>query len=208
MKLFIVGISGVSGSGKSTLATKLYDHLSDATNANAFDNCHIKQVHLIQQDKYFYPRDSSHHIWIKDINFINREVLSAIHVDGMWSDVENTVSQFSATETNCDCNANDVCILLVEGFLIFNDERINALCNLRLHLTLTPEVCLERRLKRVWKHVNPQPIKYFQEYVWPSYRMHRDLVQKSDQIYYINGEDSREKLFAQTLQIIAANITI
>lgn len=207
MKLFIVGISGVSGSGKSALATKLYDHLSDPTNANAYDNCHIKQVLLIQQDKYMYPRGSPHHIWIKDRFFeVNGEVLSAIDVEGMWSDIEKAVSRISATKTNRDCNANDMCILLLEGFLIFNDERINALCNVRLHLTLTREVCLERRLKRVWQHDNPQPIKYFQEYVWPLYQMHRDLVQKSDQIHYMNGENSQERLFEQTLHIIAEDI--
>lgn len=206
MKLFIVGISGVSGGGKSSLATKLYDYLSDSKNANAFDACRIKQVLLIQQDKYFYPRDSPHHIWIKDMNFINREVLSAVDGERMWSDIAETVSRLNAIETMANCSSNDVRILLLEGFLIFNDERINDLCNVRLHLTLSPEVCLERRLKRTWKHVNPQPIKYFHEYVWPSYQKHRALVKKSDQIYHMNGEQTKERLFEQTLQVIAQNI--
>lgn len=206
MKLLIVGISGVSGGGKSSLATKLYDHLSDPRNANAFDNGSIKQVLLIQQDKYFHPRDSPHHIWIKDMNFINREVLSAVDSERMWTDIAESVSGLTVIETNAECSSNDVRILLLEGFLIFNDERINDLCNVRLHLTLSPEVCLERRLKRTWKHINPQPIKYFHEYVWPSYQKHRALVKKSDQIYVLNGEQTRERLFERTLQIIAQNI--
>lgn len=206
MKLFIVGVSGVSGGGKSTLATKLHEYLIDRTNADVFANCSIKHVVLIQQDKYFYPRDSLHHIWIEEINFINREVLSAVDSERMWSDIEDSVSQLRTTEMNTNCSPNDTCILLLEGFLIFNDDRINDLCDVRLHLTLTHEVCLERRLKRTWKHVNPQPIKYFHGYVWPSYEKHRASVKNPNQIYYLNGEQSKESIFDETLQIIAKNI--
>lgn len=206
MKLFVVGISGVSGGGKTTLATSLYDYFSDPINANAFANYSIKQVFLIQQDKYFYPRDSSHHIWIEDFNFINREVLSAVDGERMWSDIEEIVLRSYPGETNADCHSNGLRILLVEGFLILNDDRINDLCNVRLHLLLTPNVCLERRLQRTWKHVNPQPVKYFHEYVWPSYEKHRNLVKKSDRIYHLNGEHSKERLFGETLQVIELNI--
>lgn len=206
MKLFVVGISGVSGGGKTTLSTKLCDFLSDPRNANAFDGFSIKQVLLVQQDKYFYPRDSPHHIWIEDINFINREVLSAVDGERMWSDIEVILSRLNAAETHADCDSNDMCILLIEGFLIFNDDRINDLCDVRLHMTLTPEVCMQRRLQRTWKHVNPQPIKYFHEYVWPSYQKHRNLVKNAEQIYYLSGEQPKEKLFEETLQAIAQNI--
>lgn len=210
MKVFIVGVSGVSGGGKTTLTTKLYDYLSDRANAHAFDNYRIDQVLLIQQDKYFYPRDSAHHIWIKDINFINRELMSAVDGEQMWHDIETTVSQLKTTAIDVDanCNLNGMCILLIEGFLIFNDDRISDLCNVRFHLTLTPEVCLKRRLQRTWKHVNPQPIKYFHEYVWPSYEKHRDSVKNANKIYYLNGEQPKERLFEDVLQIIAQNITI
>lgn len=205
MKLFIVGISGVSGGGKTTLATKLCNYLTD--NANVFTNRTIKQVLLIEQDKYFYPRDSSHHIWLTDMNFINRELLSAVDGEQMFTDIKDMVRNLSTiVMPNANCNSNDLCILLIEGFLIFNDDRINDMCNVRLHLTLTPEVCLERRLKRTWKHVNPQPVKYFHEYLWPSYVKHRELVKKSEQIYYLNGEQPKESLFDETLQIIAQNI--
>lgn len=199
MKILIVGIAGVSGGGKTTLATRLHNYLSDSRNANTFAALNIKQVLLIQQDKYFYPRDSPHHIWIKDFNFINRELLSAIDTERLWSDIDATVSQVR----NDDHHSNDMCILLIEGFLIFNDDRINDLCDVRFHLTLTAEVCLQRRLSRTWKHVNPQPIKYFNEYLWPSYHQHRSLVKKPEQIHFVDGENSMDELFAETLQILA-----
>lgn len=201
MKVYVVGISGVSGGGKSTLANSLFDYLSERTNANVLENHSITRVSLIAQDKYFYPRDSPHHIWIKDMNFINREVLSAIDGERLWTDIADCVLQLSEVEAS----AHEICILLIEGFLIFNDDRINELCDLRLHVTLTPEEGLRRRMTRTWKHVNPDPAKYFKEYMWPSYVKHLEIVKNRDQIHYLNGENTRDELFKESLRLIIEN---
>lgn len=197
MKRLIVGISGVSGGGKSTLATKLFDFLSNQKNVNYFDGYEIKRVELIHQDKYFHRRDSPKHTWIKEINFINRELLSAIDMQQMWEDTQELLH---INDKQIDNNSLE--IFIIEGFLIYNDDRFNDLCQLRFHLTLTPEECMQRRMLRqhLWKHVNPQPVKYFNEYVWPSYVEHREKVKRKDQIYYLNGEKSRENLYDFTLE--------
>lgn len=221
MKWFILGISGVTCGGKTTLATKLYEYLCDQQNANKFNNIEINQVRLLHQDKYFYPRDSPKHIWIKEINFINREVLTAIDMEKMWLDIQNTVKcddvkecdkngtpTIALNENLCATNANvtNINILIVEGFLIFSDDRINKLCNLKLNIDLPYDVCLERRLKRTFKHVNPEPVKYFQEYIWPMYKNYVDKFENKNEFYFISGEQTPADIFEMAIKLIAENI--
>lgn len=152
MKLIVIGISGITGGGKTTLATALYQFLCDRNNANAVDGIHINRVEIIHQDKYFWIRSSPNHTWIKEINFINREILSAMDMDQFANDVSEVVQQLTdgTSETNdqkCSTNIDtnrspriSVNILIIEGFLIYNDERINRFCGIRFHLYLSSEV--------------------------------------------------------------------
>lgn len=214
-KWFVLGISGVTCGGKSTLANALYDFFNDSKNSYHFANHQVAQVQLINQDRYFYPRDSPKHVWIKEINFINRERLAAIDMDSMWSDIQSALASHSNEKTidNVQCTAitngnnlselNRLNILIVEGFLIFSDNRINDLCDLKIFLELPYNVCLERRLKRVFKHVNPQPVKYFQEFIWPTYEKYLSEIQRPEEIKFLSGESTPEQVFETAVESIA-----
>lgn len=217
MRWFIVGISGVSGGGKTTLATKLENYFNERLKTDSFiGNVRVERVLTINQDKFFYPRDSPKHTWINDINFINREILSAIDMQTMWENIEIVLRKkdgktgIATTTTPADDGDDNesIGILLIEGFLIFNDDRINDLCRLRFHMTLTRAICMERRMKRQsqWKHVNPNPVKYFNEYVWPMYLKYRSMVKRSDDIHYLNGEIPKDDLFNDALKMIEKNL--
>lgn len=211
MKLIVIGISGITGGGKTTLATRMLPFLSDPKNADIFDGVRINKVHLINQDKYFYARDSPNHKWIPEINFINREILSAMNMDQFAADVAETVDKL---RENDDLNENLVPIgadstrvlvniLLVEGFLIYNDERINRFCELRFHIYLSYEVGLQRRLKRTFKHVNPKPEWYFEHFIWPMYHKYQNEVPNKTDLIYLNGEQHVDDVFRQARDSIA-----
>lgn len=208
MKWLIIGISGVSGGGKTTLATRLNRHFNDRLQGKPCTGVRIDQVITIGQDEYFHVRDSPKHTWIKDINFINREILSALDMQRMWTNIEKALRDENQRPLIGDDDS--IGILLIEGFLIFNDDRINDLCRLRFHMTLSREVCMERRLIRQsqWKHVNPNPVKYFQEYVWPMYLKYRATVGRSEEIHYLNGESPKEDLFERALEIIEKELEL
>lgn len=57
-------------------------------------------------------------------------------------------------------------ILIIEGYLIYNDQRINQHIQLRLHIYLSYDVGMARRKIRTFKHVNPKPEWYFEHYIW------------------------------------------
>lgn len=226
MKLIVFGISGITGGGKTTLANRLHTYLSDPLNANAFDGFHINKAVVIHQDKYFYARDSPHHQWIPEIKFINREILTAMNMDKFAEDLAETVQQLTEDDsrhmtgdnnekfngideispsnhmstTNQRMNVN---ILIIEGFLIYNDNRINQYCQLRFHVHLSYEVGVQRRLIRTFKHVNPQPELYFANYIWPLYHKHLDQVPNKSDLIFLSGEQQFDEIFQQARAKIA-----
>lgn len=222
MKLFVIGISGITGGGKTTLAASLLEFLNNATNEKLFNGYHINSVQLIQQDKYFYARDSPHHKWIPEINFINRELLSAMDMDRFACDVEVLQSKLSESipenskitsskEINCSSvayndNSVPLNILIIEGFLIFNDERINRWCHIRLHIYLSYDVGYERRLTRTFKHINPNPKWYFANFIWPSYQMNLNEIKTKMDLNFIDGEQSVQDIFDQSLKLIGKSL--
>lgn len=209
MKLIVIGISGISGGGKTTLATALYQCLSDTKNDHLFDGIHINEVVLIQQDKYFHKRDSPLHTWIPEINFINREILSAMNMDQFAEDVNDMVRRLNGDNSSSDSTViignnarTSVNILIIEGYLIYNDERINQYFQLRFHVYLSYDVGMARRKIRTFKHVNPKPEWYFEHYIWKSYQKHLDEVPNKSDLVYLNGEESVDSVYDQALTTI------
>lgn len=214
MKLLVIGISGITGGGKTSLATRLFEYLNNPDNSNVYNGYHINQVMLMHQDKYFYKRDSPHHKWIPEINFINREILSAMDMDKFAEDVNKTVNKLKAGDLPNDepiinqdnSSPIDLNILIIEGFLIYNDARISRFCNLRFHIYLSYEVGLQRRFKRTFKHVNPNPEWYYENYIWPMYHKHHDEVENKSDLIFINGELNYDDIFTQANDAITKHL--
>lgn len=155
----------------------------------------------MHQDKYFYTRDSPHHTWIPEINFINREILSAMDMDRFAGDVSETVEKLTANgihnQNGDNSSSINLNILIIEGFLIYNDERIRKYCQLCFHVYLSYEVGLQRRYIRTFKHVNPKPEWYYEHYIWPMYNKHLNEVQRKSDMIFLNGEQHYDDTFSQ-----------
>lgn len=183
MAWLIVGISGVTCSGKSSLATSLLSFLSNPLQDSAEHRIH--QVRLIRQDDYFYKRDSPHHTWIPEMNYINREIMSALDMQRMISDIEACIYGL------CQPIDGTINILLIEGFLIFNHPKVLSLCNVRIEVQITQAVCRERRKLRTYNP--PNPIGYFESFIWPFYEKHSaEYRQDVTDLIAVNGEWQRE----------------
>lgn len=213
MKLIVIGISGITGGGKTTLATALHRYLNDPHNANAFDGIYINRVIMMHQDAYFWIRNSPNHTWIPEINFINREILSAMDMDKFADEVSGMVQQMAlesadgdqpSLSTKIDMNGTRIAvnILIIEGFLIYNDERINRFFGLRFHLYLSSEVGYQRRLHRTFKHVNPNPKWYWDNYAWFYYQKYLNEVPNKSDLIFLNGEHDVDRIFNQAHAIL------
>lgn len=204
MKLRIFGVSGISSGGKTTLSTMLYDFLIQPQNSEIFDSYKIHKVHLLHQDKYFYPRDSPNHTWIPEINHINREILSAMDMKRFVNDFRTLVNELKSFDATAQENALN--ILIVEGYLIFNEPAINRLCAIRFHLYLSYEEGLKRRLTRTFKHVPQHPEWYFKHYIWFYYEKHLNELPNKNELIFLDGELNIAINFDKMIDIIRKNV--
>ncbi|KAH8395355.1 hypothetical protein KR222_010545 [Zaprionus bogoriensis] len=94
----------------------------------------------------------------------------------------------------------EINVLIIEGFLIFNQPELLALCNLKYHFHLPYEKCYERRLKRTYDP--PDVTGYFELCVWPYYEKNFSEYRDSKDITFLNGETSKDKIFKFVLQRI------
>ena len=92
-------------------------------------------------------------------------------------------------------------ILIIEGFLIFNDKILADLCEMKYFLTLDRHECWARRSARTY---NPPDVPgYFDLCVWPEYVKHRDQVfEEVHNIDIIDGTKSRSIILNHVLKHI------
>lgn len=190
-KWLVICVSGVTCGGKTTVARSLRERIPGS--------------HLLCQDDYFLPPDSSKHTWIPTLNHINWEIMSSVDMNKMWADIKritqfNFLQHFSHCKIHEENSSDDLSpqscadlvddlpfqILIIEGFLVLNYQPIAEICHLKYYLTLTRDQCWERRKVRIYDP--PDVPGYFDVCVWPEYEKHRDEVfQTIDDVHIIDG---------------------
>lgn len=202
----IVGITGGTCSGKSTLAQKLADHLNNKQ-GTIIHNIEIGEVHVIRQDDYFYKRDSVEHTWIPGWNYINREILSALDMPRMCTDIESILAVEPSPSSSSSPPHPRKNVLLIEGFLIFNHRTVCEWCQLRFDVRITYEECQRRRATR--RYNPPNPPGYFETFIWPFYQQHlkeyeEKLTLSSERgdggLIVLDGLRSKEALLEEALR--------
>ncbi|PHX66301.1 MAG: uridine kinase [Gemmatimonadetes bacterium] len=143
MRTLIIGVAGGSGSGKTTIARRIADGLAPARAA------------VVDMDAYYRHRP--------DLTFEQRQAMNWDHPDAL--DVELFVQQVDAlargeaigkpvydytTHLRRDA-AEQVApadVVIVDGILLFTDERLRARCDLKVFVDTDADERLIRRLRR------------------------------------------------------------
>lgn len=196
MNWLIIGITGVSCSGKSTLAKSIVDQVKQIKFP---DHITVGSAKLMKQDDYFHPKTSIHHAWIPEFNYINREILSALDMEKMWTDLNDLLGTdyelYQKKKESITLN-----ILVIEGFLIFNYERIRDLCQIKFNVRLSYDECFRRRQNR--KYNPPNPPGYFEKILWPFYVKHSIEYNGIDDVHVINGELAQDYCLNKAIEYI------
>ncbi|XP_029961106.1 nicotinamide riboside kinase 1 isoform X1 [Salarias fasciatus] len=181
MRAFIVGVGGMTNGGKTTLSESLKQQIPHSC--------------IIAQDTYF--KDDSV-VPVDSNGFKQYDMLSALHMDQMMSDVDlwrKDPAAFLRTRGPTHTGGSDVYLLIVEGFLIFNYRPLNELFDKRYFIEIPYDVCKTRRSCRVYDP--PDPPGYFDGHVWPMYLKHRREMESSvPGIVFLDGLQSKEELLA------------
>lgn len=201
-KWLIVGISGVTCAGKTTLTQFLDRHLNEAYNHPALHKrIAIGCSHVINQDAYFLPTDDPRHVRLPELGHNNWEVLSALDGERMLADIRSCIggseNLFRASEPPAIVD-----VLLIEGFVIFNEPLVLNLCQLKFHMHLPYEKCFERRQRRTYDP--PDVVGYFERCVWPMYMRNFEEYRDRDDVVVLNGELATERTCEFVLKALAA----
>lgn len=197
MNWLIIGVTGVTCSGKSTLARSIFSEIN-AKKVQFPEHITIGSVQLIKQDDYFYPKTSAEHTWIPEMNYINREILSALNMPKMCADVNDILGlTYQPYEKDEKCVLN---VLVIEGFLIFNCKDIRDMCQIKFDMRLTYDECFKRRQNREYNP--PNPTGYFEKILWPFYLKHLDEYKDIKDLHIMNGEISECVCLSKALEQI------
>ncbi|XP_071588118.1 nicotinamide riboside kinase 1 isoform X2 [Heliangelus exortis] len=130
--------------------------------------------------------------------------LDALYMDDLVKSVRDWIecpaSSVTVTpepQNTCDNpqNTDDVYILIVEGFLLYNYAPLNELWNKRFFLTLPYEECKRRRSTRVYQPADMPG--YFDGHVWPMYLKYKsELEENAIDIVYLDGTKPQEELLS------------
>jgi uridine kinase len=143
MTRMIIGISGGTGSGKTTLAQKIIDSIGEAN------------VVCLQQDSYYrnlgdMPLDQRNRANFDHPDAFEGELmrsqLEALHAG---RSIDRPIYDFvTHTRTSDTIRVTPLPVIVVEGILVFFDERMRGLMDLKIFVDCDADVRFARRLKR------------------------------------------------------------
>jgi uridine kinase len=134
----VIGVTGFSGSGKTHLCESIKD-------------LYPKQVQLIQQDNYYFGCEPEK---ADDYNF---DQISALDIEKFCQDLRSLKQGKDVEMPLYDFKLHKrvsfltVCpreILLLEGHLVFLEEKVRRMLDLLLFLDVEPVIALLRRIRR------------------------------------------------------------
>ncbi|CAF0971169.1 unnamed protein product [Brachionus calyciflorus] len=164
----LIGISGCTNGGKTTLSKSLQKEFISST--------------FLTQDDYYFPRDSDHLEFISELNSFNFDVISAIDVDKFFYELIDIK------------NSGKYELIFLDGFLLFEDERVYKMLDKKYFLFLNKQECWLRRISRNYKTADTP--NYFDKCVWPEYLKYKEKCDKKyDDIIYIDGSRSISDIF-------------
>jgi uridine kinase len=141
--MLIIGICGGTGSGKTTVVNKILDILPE------------NQVAILSQDSYY--KDNSN-LSIEERKSVNFDHPDAIEFDLLLDHINelkkgHTIQKPIYSYITCTRSAETIPVeskdvILIEGILLFTDERIRNICNIRVFVDAPADERLMRVIKR------------------------------------------------------------
>ena len=141
--MLLIGITGGSGSGKTTVVRKVMDSFSR------------EQVTILSQDNYY--KDNSH-ISPEARRNINFDHPDSIEFDLLVQHLEQlhagraieepTYDYITSTRQQQTIRVEPKHVIIVEGILLFTDQRVRDLCDMKVFVDAEPDDRLIRIIER------------------------------------------------------------
>lgn len=142
MSVLVVGIAGGTGSGKTTLTKALSRSLGDHVSIIYHDNYYRRHDELSYDERsklnYDSPDAFDNELFVEHLTQLvsGQSIDCPVYDYSIHNRTDNTVPIAPAK------------IIIVEGILIFADEKIRDLCSIKLFVDTDADVRIMRRIKR------------------------------------------------------------
>jgi uridine kinase len=174
MRPLIIGIAGGSGSGKSTVARRVAESLHDAS------------VAFIDMDAYYV---NFGHLPMEERRRINWDHPDALDLPlladhlarlGEGQAIEKPVYDFMTHSRRAETQRVEPAdVIVIDGILLFVDERVRELCDVKVFVDAEADVRLMRRIRRDMRVRGRTLEEVLEQYVSTVQPMHLQFVEPS-----------------------------
>jgi uridine kinase len=174
LKPLIIGIAGGSGSGKSTVARNVADHLTTSS------------VAFIDMDAYYKNFTS---LTLDERRKLNWDHPDAFDYDLLCAHLDALSKRRSIDKPEYDfvthlrredpTRVEPADVIVIDGILLFVDDRVRELCDVKVFVDADADIRLIRRIERDL-HVRGRPLEeIIEQYLSTVQPMHLEFVEPS-----------------------------
>jgi uridine kinase len=174
LKPLIIGIAGGSGSGKSTVARNVADHLTTSSVAFIDMDAYYKNFTALSLDERRKLNWDHPDAFDYDLLFTHLDALSKRQA------VEKPEYDFVTHLRSKDpTHVEPADVIVIDGILLFVDERVRDLCDVKVFVDADADIRLIRRIERD-THVRGRPLdEIIEQYLSTVQPMHLQFVEPS-----------------------------
>ena len=174
LKPLIIGIAGGSGSGKSTVARNVAEHLTTSSVAFIDMDAYYKNFTSLSLDErrklnWDHPDAFDYDLLCSHLDALSkREAIEKPEYD--------FVTHLRRTEPT---RVEPADVVVIDGILLFVDERVRELCDVKVFVDAEADIRLIRRIERD-THVRGRPLdEIIEQYLSTVQPMHLQFVEPS-----------------------------
>ena len=174
MKPLIIGIAGGSGSGKSTVARRVAEALSESSLAFIdMDAYYVNFGHLPMDER---RRINWDHPDALDLELLGDHLAQLGHGQAIEKPIYDFVTHSRRPETQ---RVEPADVVVIDGILLFVDERIRELCDVKVFVDADADIRLMRRIRRDMRVRGRTLEEVLEQYVTTVQPMHLQFVEPS-----------------------------
>src|SRR5687768_1446039 len=174
LKPLIIGIAGGSGSGKSTVARNVAEHLTTSSVAFIDMDAYYKNFAALSLDErrklnWDHPDAFDYDLLCSHLNALSmREAIEKPEYDFVTHLRRDEPTRVEPAD-----------VVVIDGILLFVDERVRELCDVKVFVDAEADIRLIRRIERD-THVRGRPLdEIIEQYLSTVQPMHLQFVEPS-----------------------------
>ena len=178
-KILVIGIAGGTGSGKTTLMKRIVEQFGDVVSVLSHDNYYRRLDHLAFEDRckvnYDEPRALETELMSQHLHLLRQgQVIDCPVYD---------FAQHNRSEDTIHIEPRQV--IIVEGILIFENEALRDLMDIRIFVDTDADIRLCRRIKRDVNKRGRSMESVIEQYQTTVKPMHEKYVEPSKKYAHI-----------------------